>query len=156
MTDYPLAPSLRKPTQSYLRQKKTGVARQAQRLGRWATDDHPQYSPCSATSPVATAAAIASAAWAASKIQGSFRRRGKAGCAAVKGSVDKASCSARECIDENAKLAKGRMLNAIIAKGLTGIIKSAVANDPWIPKWVAKAVSPPLIAVIHEAPLQYH
>lgn len=88
---------------------------------------------------------------AASRIQGSFRRRGKATVAAAQASLHKAGREAKESIDESSKLAQGRLLNSLIAKGLTKGIRAAAATDPWIPKWVAKALPPPLIAVIHAA-----
>jgi hypothetical protein len=71
--------------------------------------------------------------------------------AAAKESLNKAGREAKESLDESAKLAQGRLLNSLIEKGLTKGIKVAVSTDPWIPKWVAKALPPPLIAVIHAA-----
>jgi len=139
------------------REKKTGVARQVQRLGHWATHDHPQYSPSSSSAAVAAASPqgdTAATASAASRIQGSFRRQGKATSAAAKGVVNKSiarTVDAKDSIVEKATLAEGRVLNVMVEEGLTQGIKVAVATDPWIPKWAAKAVSSSLIAVIHEA-----
>ena len=87
---------------------------------------------------------------AASKIQASFRRRGKAAKESLQ-KVGKVGREAKESIDASATVAQGRLLNTLIAKGLTKGIKVAVATDPWIPKSVAKALPPPLIAIINEA-----
>ena len=80
---------------------------------------------------------------AASKIQASFRRRGKAAKESLQ-KVGKVGREAKESIDASATVAQGRLLNTLIAKGLTKGIKVAVATDPWIPKSVAKALPPPL------------